>query len=162
MAFADLDEFFDDALRLPIGGKEYVIPSPDAATGLHVQRLFAAAEGAGADTADLDDEAEADLYRRVLGGVYDEMVANGLPWSRLRMAGLTALVWVAGGVESAEAFWAAGGRPEAPGPNRASRRAGSGSAPRTRRPGSTAGTTPPPRAAVDRRSAGGSSSAAGG
>ena len=40
MSFADLDGRFDDALRLPVKGKTYVIPSPPAVTGLRVQRLM--------------------------------------------------------------------------------------------------------------------------
>jgi hypothetical protein len=42
MAFADLSEFFDDRLHLPINGVVYDIPSPDHELGLWVTALVSA------------------------------------------------------------------------------------------------------------------------
>jgi hypothetical protein len=133
MAFKDLEEFFDDALRLPVGGKEYVIASPDAETGLWCQTMVERAgeierrRAAGDDVAHetLDDEQETDLYRRVLGATHDEMVADGLSWEKLKHCGMTAFLWAAGNKTSAEKYWESGGDPEllTPPTNREQRRA---------------------------------------
>ena len=118
MSFADLDEFFDDTLKLPIGGKTYVIRSVDAETGLWCQRMMesAAVVSAGAQLSEgdvdgllLDDDQERDLFRRVLGATYDEMVADKVSWERLKHAGTTAFMWAAGNKETAEEFWLSGG-----------------------------------------------------
>lgn len=120
MSFRDLDEFFDSSLRLPVRGKTYVIPSPDAKTGLWCQRIIALA-GKGKDglTDDdaaslrLDDDEERDLFQRLLGDAFEEMVADGLPWEHVKHCGMTALMWAAGNSEQAEAYWNAGGDPKA-------------------------------------------------
>lgn len=114
MAFRDLDEFFDPTLRLPIRGKTYVVQSVDAKTGLWCQRALTvgvqAVSGgdlteAQIDGLELDDAQELDLYRKVLGDVYDEMLADGLPWEILRHAGMTAFMWAAGNKQAAEDYW---------------------------------------------------------
>jgi len=110
----DLAEFFDPTLRLPIRGKVYVVESPDAKTGIHVQRLMTtgvlASSGAEVsqdrlDELELDDADEIDLYKRLLGPAYDEMLADGLPWAIVKHAGVTAFMWVAYDRDSAERFW---------------------------------------------------------
>lgn len=125
MTFQDLDEFFDDTLRLPIQGKTYVIESPDAKTGLFVQGLMSLAADARAgrkvDADDLqalhlDDDEEKDLHRRLLGTAFDEMLDDGVKWHRIRHAGQTAIFWVVRGKETAEEFWNGGGTPKAPTP----------------------------------------------
>lgn len=147
MTFRDLDEFFDDSLRLPIGGKEYVVPSPNAETGLWCQGMLAAGVAVHAGRqpegiAELDDEQENNLYQRVLGPVWGELQADGVPWTRIRHAGITAFLWAAGNEDLASAFWESGGRGEAPAPNRKARRtASTASATSTRSRGSTNGTT---------------------
>ena len=121
----DLDEFFDPTLRLPIRGKVYVVASPDAKTGLRVQRLMStgavAAMGGEVSDADLeslefDDDEERDLYLRILGPAYDEMLADGLPWEIVQHAGQTALMWVAFGREAAERVWESVGEAHRPEP----------------------------------------------
>lgn len=118
MSFADLDEFFDDTLKLPIGGKMYTIRSVDAETGLWCQRMMesAAVVSAGAQLSEgdvdgliLDDDQERDLFRRVLGATYDEMIADKVSWERLKHAGTTAFMWAAGNKETAEDYWLSGG-----------------------------------------------------
>lgn len=142
MAFKDLQEFFDPTLRLPIGGKTYVVESVDAKTGIWCQRLFTtgaqAASGLAVTEADvaqleLDDEQERELYEKVLGAAYDEMIVDAVPWEFLKHAGITAFMWVAVSRDAAEEFWASGesvgkpGRPvpqdhKAPARKRASRK----------------------------------------
>lgn len=114
MSFRDLDQFYDDNLRLPIGGKVYVVPPVDARTGIALQRMLgtAIAASGGAEikaedlaVMELDDDGEKDMYQRCLGTAWDEMVADGVSWPRLRHAGITAFMWAAGNRELAETVW---------------------------------------------------------
>lgn len=141
--FDDLDEFLDDTIELPGGnGKVYRISSPDVELGLWVQRVLSAqitaAKGgpvsAVPDLRNIDgtvitavdgvipqDEA---LYQRLLGPVWGELKADQVPWNRIQLIAQTAMFWVGTGLDTALAFWKAGGRPgEAPAPNRQARRA---------------------------------------
>ncbi|HUR06993.1 MAG TPA: hypothetical protein VM347_30920 [Nonomuraea sp.] len=149
--FQDLDEFFDDSLRLPVGGKWYVVPAPDAEVGLLCQRLMHASlqaeQGEAVDDPKLNelaevvlnDDEERDLYRRILGPVWNELRADGVSWPKVQHIGATALVWVAAGKDAAAKIWASGGAGEAPAPNRATRRAAAAKSTRSR--GSTTTTT---------------------
>ncbi|MEV4078950.1 hypothetical protein AB0J43_01485 [Nonomuraea fuscirosea] len=151
--FRNLDEFFDPSLRLPVGGKVYVIPPPDAEVGLLVQRLMnagiAAEAGQDVDEEGLNDLAESvltndsdekDLYQRLLGPVWDEMFADRLDWPVIQHVGQTVLLWVAAGVDAAAKHWEAGSG-EAAAPNRKTRRAAAAQARSTRSRGSRSGTT---------------------
>jgi hypothetical protein len=142
----DLEDFFDPTLKLPIRGKTYVVPSPDAKTGLRVQRLMTtgAIAAAGGEVSEddlaaleLDDDAERDLYLRLLGSTYDEMIGDGLPWEMIRHAGGTAMMWVAFGTESAERFWESAGEADRPEPQDRKAPAAKKSARRGSRGGST-------------------------
>lgn len=62
--WAELDAFVDDTLQLSYRGEHYVIPAPDIDTGLLCQQYLA---GRGAHV--LDDQEEANLYKRLLGGM---------------------------------------------------------------------------------------------
>lgn len=101
MSVRDLSAFFDDdGLEYPgvpsrahPGGKTYRVPSPDAATGLRltaVANIGLRASSGGElsakdrDAVNLADDEEEDLYRKVLGPVYDEMVADGVKWMLLQ------------------------------------------------------------------------------
>lgn len=148
--FGALDELFDECLELPIKGKTYKVPSPSAEDGLRVQRITTMAtklfdKGEAVDTELLDDDEEADLIRLCLGPTQDEMVANGVDWSWLRHAGLTAMFWITAGADAAEKYWNSGGNPELMAPNREARRAakksGSAAASATKKRGSTSGTS---------------------
>lgn len=147
MAFKDLDEFFDDTLRLPVGGKWYVVPPPSAETGLFCQQLMEAgldaANGADVDAANLDDVGEEDLYRRVLGSTLDELRTDGVTWPKIKHCGITAFLWIAANKETAEKFWESGGgdHPESEAPNRATRRATAAVARSTQSRGSASGTS---------------------
>ncbi|MFC7108066.1 hypothetical protein ACFQQB_51295 [Nonomuraea rubra] len=119
--FQDLDEFFDDTLPLPVGGKWYRIPAPDAEVGLLCQRLMhasmAAEQGETVDDPKLNelaevvlsDDEERDLYQRILGPVWHELRTDGVSWPKVQHVGATALVWVAAGKEAAAKIWASGG-----------------------------------------------------
>lgn len=155
--YRDLNEFFDPGLRLPIGGKKYQIPPIDAETGLYCQALVDAglAEAQGstpseADTAKLDDLAERDLYRDLLGPAYDQMIRDGVSWPALQHAAQTALIHFTAGEEAAEEFWLSGGKPQprqpgdhkaAGGQTRQRSSRSTGAASTTRQRASTSGTT---------------------
>lgn len=140
-----LDEFFDDTLTLPVGGKEYTVPAPSAGTGLLCQRLMQAGVAAAngketdlTDLAELDDDQETDLYKRCLGPVYDQLLADKVTWPRIKHCGVTAFLWIAVDLDAAMKFWDAGGNPEALAPNRAASEAAAST---TRPRGSTSGTS---------------------
>lgn len=151
MTFEDLDEFFDPTLPLPIGGKTYTIPSPSADVGIRCQRMFSlmrrAAQGhtlTADEAASLrfDDEDERTWHRTLLGPIYDELVADDVPWAKIQRVSSTAFTWITQGKSAAEAVWTAN-RPEAPAPAPAKQ-------PKDRqkkkaRPASPAGSTPRPK-----------------
>ncbi|MFI6909652.1 hypothetical protein ACIBKY_50915 [Nonomuraea sp. NPDC050394] len=152
--FKDLDDFFDSTLALPIGGKRYVVPAPDAETGVLCERLMAAgvvaANGGQVDAAMLDDGQELDMYQRVLGPVYGQLRANGVDWLKIKLAGVTAFLWITMGVDTAMRYWESGGQAgeaAAPDPGAA--------ATTTKRPASGSGTSRPRATkAAAKRSAG--------
>ncbi|MFE7017555.1 hypothetical protein ACFVAQ_45050 [Streptomyces sp. NPDC057651] len=145
MAFEAVDELLADGLELPLGGKTYRVPAPSAEIGLRttaiMQAAAVAADGGQADEQVLADAAERDLYRDVLGSAHDEMVANGVQWTALKHAAITAMVWIVQSKEAAERYWNSGGDPSRLAPNRAARRS-SDAASSTRSRGSTSGTKP--------------------
>lgn len=151
--FRDLREVFDNSLTLPVAGKLYRIPGPSARVDLMCKTLLHAgldvASGRPVNQAalgaiELDDNEENDLYRQVLGPVYQQLVDDGVAPKEVQFVGTTALIWVVYGDEIAERYWESGGHPEAPGPdNRAQRRASTSTAgaTTTRTAGSTSGTS---------------------
>ena len=155
--FGDLEELLDDALELPVRGRDgetrvYRIPSPPAEDGLRVQRLTTLAAtlvagGEAIDTQALDDDQERDLIEMCLGPAHAEMLADGVDWAWLRHAGLTAMFWIINDLDTAEAYWQAAGDPtRMAAPNRETRRAaakksGSAAATGTRKPARTSGTS---------------------
>ncbi|MYX36724.1 MULTISPECIES: hypothetical protein [unclassified Streptomyces] len=151
MGFEALDDFLDETLTLPIKGREYVIEAPSAEVGLRTQAIVQAAaiaaDGGRANERVLADAAERDMYADLLGPAYEQMIADGVKWPRLKHAALTAMVWVVQSREQAERYWNLGGDPKAAAPNRASRRsqeARSGGASTTRNQGSGSGTSTRP------------------
>lgn len=112
--FEDLTEFVQDDLILKIRGKEYIVPPIDALTGAEVVRKWnlAQAIGAGvelseAEIAELkaDADSELDIYKRVLGTAYDEMINDGVGYLLIQRAGKTALALVVSGAEAAQEQW---------------------------------------------------------
>lgn len=114
------------------GTYEYVIEDVDAETGQWAVRLFQKSQAAqrrsdaGEDAEDIDadlhlsDEAEKDLYGKVLGPTLDQLAADGVKWKKTQLMGQIAYTWIVRGVEGAQAIWESDGAPKA---NRATRRA---------------------------------------
>ncbi|MCD0446458.1 hypothetical protein LO763_22845 [Glycomyces sp. A-F 0318] len=155
--WADLDK--GAALPLPISGTVYTVPSPPAGVGLRVQafmqELLAAQAQAIKDNGEidfdqevLDDAAELDLYRDVLGTALEAMEADGVPIEAVKHAALTAIVWVAFDEAAAKRVWE-GKALAAPASNP------QGVASSTPKPGSGSTTTSPNRKRRRRRPAGG-------
>lgn len=134
----DLTAFLeDDSLQYPgvpskthPDGKDYRVSSPDAATGLWLASLgtagMVAAEGGELDPEvpglKMDDGQERNLYQRVLGDTYDEMVADGVSWTMLRHIAQDAFLYWAINPAFADAALAGLGEAVAR-DNRAARRA---------------------------------------
>jgi hypothetical protein len=120
VAFEDLGDWAElGGLKLPIGGKVYAVPPVSAELGPRLQVVV----GAGIDVARgnevaddnqkiLDDLGELALYRDILGPVYDEMVADGVPWPALKHAAMTVMIDSATDRETAERFWQNLGKPK--------------------------------------------------
>jgi len=148
MAFEELGNLLDEGLTLPIKGKTYRIPPPDAATGLRVQAIFqaaaVAADGGDVDREVLADAAERDLYADVLGSAYGELTADGVGWPMVKHAAATAMVWIVQSEDAAERYWNSGGNPSRLAPNRQQRRSSSDAANVTQSRGSTSTTNPRP------------------
>lgn len=138
--FGDLAQFIDDSLTLPIGGKAYVIPGPSVDVGLMCQELFASGIGfaAGAEVSGeasalkrvvLEGDEETNFYVKIITKpVYDELVADGVTYTKIKHVGTTVFLWIAVNVEVAERFWTTGVlsmtplEPTAPAANRETRR----------------------------------------
>lgn len=112
--WAELDK--GAALKLPIAGTVYEIPSPPAGVGLRVQafmqELLAAQAQALKDNGEidfdqeiLDDAAELDLYRDVLGPALEAMETDGVSIEAVKHVALTAIVWIAFDEATAQQVW---------------------------------------------------------
>ncbi|WP_350347262.1 hypothetical protein ABIQ69_11535 [Agromyces sp. G08B096] len=122
-------EFSDGPLQFPIRGKVYTAPEIDIPTGM---RLNGIVEG----TADQDMNS-VELGQLILGPVWDEMIADGVPLAAATRAVSVAMADFLYGREYAQAYWETGNDPKALekrlAPNRASRRSTStGGARKTR------------------------------
>jgi hypothetical protein len=166
---------FTGPIRLTIGPKTYTLPSVSAETGVRVTLIAErsaeimriaiandearqAAEKNGDpapepqelpdfDLKDIlgEDGKPIDINRELLGDLYDEMVADGVPYEALVLAGQTATHDFLYGREAAEAYWNSGGDPKAvaealPAANVFNRSTGAEST--TPTPASTSGTKP--------------------
>ena len=165
--FEELDDFLDDSLTLPMGGKEYVVPAVPGRDGLWAQRVLEEVERAkkegDADAGKLDDGDERLLYQRMLGPTFDEMLADGVTWQRISHAAMTVFFWTISSRDTAVKYWRAGGDPERlrPAGNRRSRRASEAAERTTRKQGSGSGTKARKTSAKGKKSRGGKSSASG-
>ncbi|MFD0886768.1 hypothetical protein ACFQ08_19650 [Streptosporangium algeriense] len=146
---ASLGETLDLPLRLPSGQmKTYVVQPVDAEswtwltarfTGLSEKVATAKDDGEEA----VDDRGEAALYRRCLGPVYDELLADRAGWRQIRACGLTALAWHVHGEEAAQEVWERGGLPKSKSTSEMSDETGTPAEdPSTPSPASESGTTP--------------------
>ncbi|WP_434316373.1 DUF7426 family protein [Leifsonia sp. P73] len=101
MAFRDLYEILPP-LVLPIGEKAYTVPFLGYA---EAQRLE--------ENVSTDSKAppmpDPEYFRLMLGPVYDEMLADNVPYSALRLAAMTVQADHQRGRTVAQVLWEAGG-----------------------------------------------------
>jgi len=150
MALSEYTTFATPPLAFPINGKTYTLAPLGIEAGI---RLAAAIVGKDDELNDLSGSA---LWRLVLGTVWDDMIADGVPLEAATRAGLAALADHQQGRAFAEVIWETGADPKALEkylteqltPNRATRRSPStAKATTTRKPVSTSGTTSRPKSA---------------
>lgn len=171
--FGELNEFFDPGLEFTVQGRAYRVDPPSGKVGLWLQKLAIAAGNAREAKTDTEMAAAAEraeavaladpnndltLEQQVLGGTYDQLVADDVDHVRIKFLARTAYIWIVADEAAALRYWNSGGHPEAEAPNRQERRASrsTGGAASTRQRGSTSGTTsrPTKSPARVRRSAG--------
>ena len=125
-------EFAEGPLEFPIRGKVYTAPEVGIELGLRLN---------GIATGETEQDLPAvELYKLLLGPVWDEMISDGVPLNAAMRAGMVAMNDFQYGREYAAATWEAGLDPKAAAElmasqqgNRASRRSRStGAARKTR------------------------------
>jgi hypothetical protein len=93
----DLDTFFDPDLYLPIRGKQYQVPAPDADES---ERLREQVMVEGVPPVEQVHEAI-----RALGSAFDEMRADGVPWPMILHSGRTAILHFGLSPDMADIYW---------------------------------------------------------
>lgn len=159
MPFERLSEsFYDHEITLPVGDREYTIASPDADTGMFVQRVVVIGATAARNEPLTEDDRKfladapsmnSDEFMDMLltPELHARIKADRLNWGAYQKIIGTAMQWVAFGREAAEAFWNAkegepDPNPQAPQDHRSPSKPGS--APRSR------GTSKPKTTAASR------------
>lgn len=112
MAYDDLTAYVRPGFDLPILGRTYHVPAPNARDGLWLQALVDGAQSlaltraiGSANKAVLSDEEERTVYQIALGSAFEEMVAGDVPWPILKHAGVTAWMHWTRGAEAGERHW---------------------------------------------------------
>lgn len=99
------EEFAQEPLRFPIGNKVYEVPPLGFEDGIKLHRIIDRTESA--------PETPEELWRIVMGDVFDEMVADKVPFLALQRAGFTAITDFQFGRAAAETVWESGLDPKA-------------------------------------------------
>lgn len=106
MPLKPYEEFAKEPLAFPIAGKMYTPPPVGSRLGIALVRALAG------DTSGLPDDTKS-LWQLVLGGAYDEMVADDVPLEALARAGFATIVDFQNDREAAVKVWESGVDPEA-------------------------------------------------
>lgn len=101
------EDLVADPLVFPIGGKLYT-PAP-----LGIQAGLRLAGVIKGDDDSLKDAPMTDLWKLVMGGLWDEMVADNVPAEAVARVGMTVLADHQYGRATAVAMWETGADPEA-------------------------------------------------
>jgi hypothetical protein len=107
MALSAYEEFAKEPLVFPIGGKKYVCKPVTIPNGIVLQRLV---NGKDKKLASAPGE---ELWKLVLGDLWDAFIKDGVPAEAAVRAGLTAFADWQYGRATAEAAWEAGADPKA-------------------------------------------------
>ena len=113
----DLTDYLDDdAVEIPgipsrahPEGKAYRFASPDAKTGLYLAHLADLAVrarlgvniGEQVSSLEFDDDEERDNMRKVMGATLDELIADGVSWTRIQRLHRYLFIYFAIGEEAA-------------------------------------------------------------
>jgi len=125
--FPDLEGVIDPFLPLPIRGKVYRVPAVSAEVGLRCQALVHRAlrikagvnvDAEGVSALRLDDDEEREFAESMLGPVFGEMIADGVPWVYVQRAATTTFVWTTADRAKAAEVWREADSPEARRPPR--------------------------------------------
>ena len=144
----DALEVLDLTLRLPVGGRTYVVRPPAAAVGIRLFNVLTrgvvidALTSAGITGPEVDearaslviDDIGTDFARDCLGDTRDAMVSDGVPHPVIELAVSTAFLAWTMGKPAAEAYWESGGKAPTP--------------PKTQQAGRLPTATPTPQAAA--------------
>jgi hypothetical protein len=136
------EDFVVEPLAFPIGNKVYTLEPYDIPTGLRLTEVVSHQDP------EFDKLPTSELYKLLLGPLWDEMIADGVTLAAVSRCGLTALTDFQYGRKMAEGAWERGADPKAisaylvknlPRAQRRSRNTGGANL--TRSQGSTRGTT---------------------
>lgn len=112
MPFEDLAAFIRPGFDLPVLGRTYYIPPPNARDGMWLQAIVDTGESllvsqsvSSANRTILNDDKERTAYQMALGSAYDEMLDEGVAWPVLKHAGMTAVLYWTRSPETAERYW---------------------------------------------------------
>jgi hypothetical protein len=100
------EEFANPPLVFPIGGKNYALKPVNIPNGIILQKMLAGDK----QYAKLSG---VELWKLVLGDLYDEFIADNVPAQACVRAGIAALAEYQYGRVMAEAAWEAGSDPKA-------------------------------------------------
>lgn len=159
----------DNRLKLPVGDKLYAIPALSALNWIWLKAVWEkntpdvpAEKSDDASTAEQPEQpsedpgpSEEELFTRVLGRVYQELMDDGATFEEVRVVGMTAVIDAIHGRPLAEAYWETGGIPGNPPARtedqiRADLDTATPAAPSTRRRASRSGATAPKKAPARR------------
>ncbi|KMM44858.1 hypothetical protein CWIS_13570 [Cellulomonas sp. A375-1] len=94
----DLTEYLSPGLKIPVGGKEYVVPDPSYEDGLRLAALVTfGLRSMGDPEAEIDEDTVGklrgvkDVQRLALGPVLDDMIADGRTGKEIALAGQYAM-----------------------------------------------------------------------
>lgn len=144
MALKAYEELAAEPLVFPVGGKFYTHSPIGVVAGMRLAGVLT-----GVDST-LNELPAQELWKLVLGSLWDEMLADDVPAEAVARAGMAALADFQYGRATAEAMWETGDSPEAlaarvAANSKASKRStSSGAAGKTRSRASMSGTTPRP------------------
>lgn len=105
--FEDAREFFTGPLKLPIRGKTYTVPEVDIDLGLALTGILTGGKS------EFDDKPVEYLYQRLIGPLWDELKADGVPGDIIIRVSETALADFSEGRDIARLVWRYGVSPEA-------------------------------------------------
>lgn len=107
MALSAYESFANAPLVFPIGGKNYELKPVTIPNGIILQRLI------NGNDKKLAAAPGEELWKLVLGDLWDVFIEDGVPVEAAVRAGLTALAEYQYGRDAAEAAWEAGADPKA-------------------------------------------------